>query len=170
VTDWRHENLSYVQRKHSTDLDELISLYNDSQANYLVTFVYGTLRPGEGNYWIEPEVIKYWEPATTRGRMYAAGIPFVDFRNCNKSERVTGTVLVMKQGPLADRMIGMELGAGYEAITVPVLVEHDGYSVTVECLVWQSDRVYGQPVPSGDFRHTTGSSYARRILDRHPVR
>jgi gamma-glutamylcyclotransferase (GGCT)/AIG2-like uncharacterized protein YtfP len=163
-----------IQSKKSEDLDELIRLTQDVDANYIVTFVYGTLRPGEGNYWIEPDVVKFWEPAYTKGRMYASGIPFVDFVGYQKGDRVTGTVLVMKQGDLAADMIRMELGAGYEAMTVPVEVTVDDASVTVECLVWQyaiGERSrFASHVPSGDFRHTTGSRYAREILNSHPVR
>ena len=153
------------ESKKSEALDVLVAMANDVDANYLVMFTYGTLRPGEGNYWIEPEVVRYWEPATTKGRMYVGGIPFVDFVGCGIKERVVGTVLVIDRGELTDSMCHMELGAGYVPMTVPVTVVQGANSVTVECLVWHYDRPLGSwatYVPSGDFRDTAGSRYADR--------
>jgi gamma-glutamylcyclotransferase (GGCT)/AIG2-like uncharacterized protein YtfP len=127
-------------------------------AEKLVTFVYGTLRPGEGNYWIEPAVEQVIDDCTTRGVMYASSIPYVDF---DGDGTVIGTLLVMDlEHRYTHEMVGMERGAGYQARQVEVTTP-DGELVTA--WAWHHGG-YGQPRhESGDWRtHHHSAAYRRR--------
>lgn len=138
----------------------------------LVTFVYGTLRPGEGNYWIRDDVLEVIENCTTPGVMYARGIPFCDFMSTEGV--IHGTLLIMdRHGDLTRDMIGMEVGAGYKALQVPVkLPGHD--RSTVKALAWHYPNVErlnpAYRVPSGNFRDTPGSRYFQRQDEKVPSR
>ena len=161
--DWDDSAYERMRKLRQRRAQEIATeLFGDGEL--FVTFVYGTLRPGEHNYWIEPAVIQSIEDCTTPGVMYATGIPWCDFVTTDQG-LVTGTLLVMEQKhSLTVSMIGMEIGASYVPIEVPITLpgrDHPG----VLAWAWHAPRYEGlgsSPptyVPSGNFRDTPGSTY-----------
>lgn len=117
-------------------------------------FVYGTLRPGEGNYWIESAVEDLEERCTARGTMrfvfHTGGYPVVDFDLTEHT--IVGTLLWMDDETRHFRdMMEMELGAGYQEREIEV-TRADGSKVTATAFHYPRIERCGELVPFQDWK------------------
>lgn len=128
----------------------------------LLTFVYGTLRPGLALYHlIEPAVLKFVDDCTTPGALYVVNLPYADFND--DAGLVHGTMLVLDRTvelhgvEFAQQIVtyvrDMEIAAGYEARQVPVTGPSRRGAVQAEA--WHYPRIrphwWASRVPSGDY-------------------
>lgn len=126
---------------------------------FVLGFVYGTLRPGFGNHaYFEDAIMEDMGEGTVKGRLYAAGIPFLD---TNANGLVRGNLFAYD--PDNPRFIGMacmEMDAGYEWRIVTVTLD-DG--TEVEAGVWHYDRAndYAKLIPTGDYADYVASERGR---------
>lgn len=117
-------------------------------------FVYGTLRPGQGNHrWVRPAVLEEILDCTTTGVMHAHSYPWVDF---DQEGTVLGALLLMDTDDrITQDMINMELGAGYTQRQVPVKLTPGAEPALMAWAFHYPAMKHGtryvNHVPSGDF-------------------
>lgn len=122
-------------------------------------FVYGTLRPGGGNYPMIKAVIamKPFEDVTANGRMYHVGgsdpdfpiYPVVDF---DEEGTVVGTLLLVERESFqAQQVRRMEEGAGYEEVTVQVRIPNHHRTTLAVSYHYPHERGVGAVIEHGDW-------------------
>lgn len=124
----------------------------------LSTFVYGTLRPGEGLHGaITAALLRYHDDVSTPGTLYVAGLPYASFEP-DSEQRVIGTLLeVVANHEATEWVNAVERGAGYVDRNVPVTMKNGSVRWA---LAWDATRQINQltnrrahQVLSGDYRH-----------------
>lgn len=124
----------------------------------LSTFVYGTLRPGEGLHDALTEaLLRYHDDVSTPGTLYVAGLPYASFEP-DGEQRVIGTLLeVVANHEATEWVNAVERGAGYVDRNVPVTMADGSIRWA---LAWDATRHINQltnraahQVVSGDYRH-----------------
>lgn len=128
----------------------------------LLTFVYGTLRPGLALYHlIEPAVLDVMENCTTPGALYVVNLPYADLND--DTGEIRGTLLLLDRTvelhgvefaqPIVTYVRDMEISAGYEARQV--IVTLPSRAMVVDAEAWHYPRIrphwWASRVPSGDY-------------------
>lgn len=118
-------------------------------------FVYGTLRPGHGNYtMLEGAVLSDMKEGTTKGRLYHVhggtdAWPIYPVARFDEEGTIVGALLEVDASNRHVMAVQrMELGAGYLAQTVEVTTT-DGEKV--QALAWHYPHTTGPRIESGDW-------------------
>jgi gamma-glutamylcyclotransferase (GGCT)/AIG2-like uncharacterized protein YtfP len=94
-------------------------------------FLYGTLKPGQYNWWMIKKYIEQGSrmrltPATIRGKLYIDTQFYLPYYVLEGDQNIVGLILETDNLELMREIFNMEVGAGYEALQKEAYVMNRG--------------------------------------------